>query len=55
MNLLFVGYLKHAGLALAIGLAACINAGLLFYYLRKEKVFKLNHDWGRFLFKYLFR
>tara|TARA_B100001142_G_scaffold172587_1_gene172142 strand:- start:6695 stop:8239 length:1545 start_codon:yes stop_codon:yes gene_type:complete len=53
MNLLFVGYLKHAGLALAIGLAACINAGLLFYYLRKEKVFKLNHDWGRFLFKIL--
>ncbi len=32
MNLLFIGYLKHAGLALAIGIAACINAGLLFYF-----------------------
>tara|TARA_B100000035_G_scaffold61092_1_gene49265 strand:+ start:230 stop:1768 length:1539 start_codon:yes stop_codon:yes gene_type:complete len=51
MNLLFIGYLKHAGLALAIGIAACINAGLLFYFLKKEKVFKLNEDWGKFLMK----
>ena len=48
MNLLFIGYLQHAGLALAIGLAACINAGLLFYYLKKEKLFILNKGWLNF-------
>ena len=51
MNLLFIGYLQHVGLALAIGLAACINAGLLFYCLRREKVFVLDKGWGKFLFK----
>ena len=34
MNLAFVGPLRHAGLALAIGLGACLNAGLLYYQLR---------------------
>ena len=51
MNLLFIGYLQHAGLALAIGLAACINAGLLFYFLKKEKLFILNKGWLKFLTK----
>ena len=27
MNLAFIGPLKHAGLSLSIGLAACLNAG----------------------------
>jgi putative peptidoglycan lipid II flippase len=51
MNLLFIGYLKHAGLALAISLAACINAGLLFYFLRKEKIFVLDEGWSIFILK----
>jgi len=51
MNLIFIGYLKHTGLALAIGLGACINAGLLFYNLKKGKVFKLNSGWLMFLAK----
>lgn len=51
MNLIFIGYLKHTGLALAIGLGACINAGLLFYNLKKGKVFKLNSGWLAFLAK----
>ena len=54
MNLIFIGYLKHAGLALAIGLGACINAGLLFYHLKKGKVFKLNPGWFMFLIKIFF-
>ncbi len=29
MNIAFVGWLKHAGLALSIGLASCFNAGML--------------------------
>ena len=51
MNLIFIGYFKHAGLALAIGLGACINASLLFYHLKKGKVFKLNDGWLLFLIK----
>src|SRR5512135_1134818 len=35
MNLAFVGWLHHAGLALAIGLGACFNSAVLFYLLRK--------------------
>jgi putative peptidoglycan lipid II flippase len=51
MNLIFIGYFKHAGLALAIGLGACINASLLFYHLKKGKIFKLNDGWVMFLIK----
>ena len=36
MNLAFVGPLRHAGLALAIGLGACLNAFLLYRILRGE-------------------
>jgi putative peptidoglycan lipid II flippase len=45
MNLAFVGSLKHAGLALAIGLGACINAGLLFYFLRKQEIYSPQPGW----------
>src|SRR5699024_2145140 len=38
MNALFVPWLKHAGLALSIALGACINAGTLFYILRKRQI-----------------
>ena len=51
MNLIFIGYFKHAGLALAVGLGACINAGLLFYFLKKYKYFKLETRWLSFLIK----
>lgn len=37
MNLAFIGPLKHAGLSLSIGLAACLNASLLYWQLRKRK------------------
>jgi len=51
MNLAFIGPLKHAGLALAIGLGACINAGLLYYHLRKAGVYRPRTGWFGFLFK----
>ena len=53
MNLLFIGIFQHAGLALAIGLGACVNAFLLFYFLRKNTFFVLDKDWPVFLFKLL--
>jgi putative peptidoglycan lipid II flippase len=51
MNLAFVFPLKHAGLALAISLAACMNAGLLYWQLRKQHLFQPQPGWGRFLAK----
>lgn len=53
MNVLFVFGLdfKHAGLALSIGLGACINAGLLFYNLRKAKLYQPQKGWLLFMLK----
>ncbi|AYC34337.1 murein biosynthesis integral membrane protein MurJ [Pseudomonas cavernae] len=51
MNLAFVVPLKHAGLALAISLGACLNAGLLYWQLRKQKLFEPQPGWLRFLLK----
>ena len=53
MNLIFIGIFQHAGLALAIGLGACINAALLFYHLKKGKIFKLDSGWFQFIGKIL--
>ena len=53
MNIVFVFAidLKHAGLALAIGLGACINAGLLYYHLRRAGVYQPQPGWMKFLLK----
>jgi putative peptidoglycan lipid II flippase len=41
----------HAGLALAIGLGACLNAGLLYRKLRQHGIFRPQPGWGTFLLK----
>jgi putative peptidoglycan lipid II flippase len=51
MNLAFIGPLKHAGLALAIGLGACLNAGLLYRVLRKHGIYRPQPGWGVFMLK----
>ncbi|MDP1537186.1 MAG: murein biosynthesis integral membrane protein MurJ [Burkholderiales bacterium] len=51
MNLAFIVPFKHAGLALSIGLAACLNAGLLYYGLRQRKNYLPSPGWGVFLLK----
>ncbi|MFZ5530093.1 MAG: murein biosynthesis integral membrane protein MurJ, partial [Pseudomonadota bacterium] len=51
MNLAFIWQLKHAGLALAIGLGACLNAGLLYYNLRKHGIFQPQPGWAGFLLR----
>ena len=55
MNLLFVfGMdLAHTGLALSIGLAACLNALLLYLGLRRHGVYAPQAGWGMFLLKLL--
>lgn len=51
MNLAFIGPLKQAGLALSIGLAACLNAGLLYRGLRRAAIYTPVPGWWAFLSK----
>jgi putative peptidoglycan lipid II flippase len=48
MNLLFIQPLAHAGLALAIGLGACLNAGLLLHGLRRIDAYRPQPGWRGF-------
>ncbi|MEF8700315.1 MAG: murein biosynthesis integral membrane protein MurJ [Candidatus Accumulibacter sp. UW26] len=48
LNLLLIGWLKHAGLALAIGLAACLNATLLYRGLRQRDIYAPQPGWPLF-------
>jgi putative peptidoglycan lipid II flippase len=49
MNAAFIVPLQHAGLALAVGLGACLNAGLLYRGLRQRDIFRPQPGWGSFL------
>jgi putative peptidoglycan lipid II flippase len=53
MNLAFIVPFKHAGLALSIGLGACLNAGILYHNLRKQRIFQPQPGWQDFLRKLL--
>ncbi|MDE3208391.1 MAG: murein biosynthesis integral membrane protein MurJ [Pseudomonadota bacterium] len=48
-NLVFIWHLKHAGLALSIGLGACVNALLLYRVLLKRKIYIPRPGWKRFI------
>jgi putative peptidoglycan lipid II flippase len=53
LNVLFVYYLhlQHAGLALSISIGACLNAGWLWWLMRRSGVYQPEPGWGGFLFK----
>ncbi len=51
LNLLFVPWLQHAGLALSIGLGACLNAAMLFHFMRRAGIFQPQPGWLSFLLK----
>jgi putative peptidoglycan lipid II flippase len=51
MNLAFVGPLRHAGLALAIGLGACLNAFLLYLNLKRQGIYVPQPGWPVFILK----
>lgn len=55
LNVLFVWGLGFgvAGLALSIGLGACINAGFLYSGLRRRRIYVPQPGWGAFFFKLL--
>ncbi|WP_213875364.1 murein biosynthesis integral membrane protein MurJ [Pseudomonas sp. dw_358] len=50
-NLALISHLQHAGLALAISMGATMNAGLLFWKLRQQKLFEPQPGWRSFLIK----
>lgn len=49
LNLVFVPWLHHAGLALSIGLGACVNALALLVGLRRRGVYRPAAGWAGFL------
>src|SRR4051812_35565967 len=51
LNLALIGPLRHAGLALAIGLGACLNAALLYRGLRRNGTYQPVPGWPVFLLK----
>jgi putative peptidoglycan lipid II flippase len=55
MNLIFIfGFkMNHEGLALAIGLGACVNAGFLYWKLRSQNIYHPQPGWGIFTIKLL--
>jgi putative peptidoglycan lipid II flippase len=53
MNLVLVPWLGHAGLALSIGLAALVNAGFLFFGLRRRGTYQPAPGWLGFAWKLL--
>ncbi|WP_412479135.1 murein biosynthesis integral membrane protein MurJ [Azonexus sp. IMCC34839] len=53
MNIAFIGWLQHAGLALSIGLAACLNAFLLYRGLRNSDIYQPQPGWPAFSAKLL--
>ncbi len=51
LNFSLIGWLKHAGLALSIGLAACLNAALLYRGLRRHRIYSPQPGWPIFYAK----
>jgi len=51
MNAALIVPLKHAGLALAIGLGACLNATLLYRGLRSRGIYAPQPGWAPFVAK----
>ena len=50
-NLVLISHLQHAGLALVISMGATMNAGLLYWKLRQQKLFEPQPGWASFLVK----
>lgn len=51
MNVVFVPWIAHAGLALSVGLGACLNAAFLFWGLRRRGIYVARSGWALFFMK----
>ncbi len=54
LNILLIWPLAHAGIALATSLAAVVNSGFLFYYLRKRELYQPRTGWPLFVVRLVF-
>jgi putative peptidoglycan lipid II flippase len=54
LNLVFVPWLAHAGLALSIGVGACLNALALYVGLRRRGIYQPGAGWTLFITKQIF-
>lgn len=48
LNITLIWPLAHAGIAMSTSLAALVNAGCLFYYLRQRNLYRPRDGWPRF-------
>jgi putative peptidoglycan lipid II flippase len=53
LNVLFVPFIQQAGLALSVGLGACVNAFLLYRGLRQRAIYVPEAGWLKFFLKLL--
>ncbi len=51
MNFVFVPWIAHAGLALSVGLGACLNAVFLYMGLRRHAIYLPKAGWGIFMLR----
>jgi putative peptidoglycan lipid II flippase len=51
LNVVFVHYFRHAGLALSISIGALFNAGLLWFLMLRRGAYRPLPGWGAFLFR----
>ncbi len=51
LNLALVGILAHVGLALATSIAAMVNAGLLYFWLKRQRAYQAEAGWRLFLLR----
>jgi putative peptidoglycan lipid II flippase len=51
MNIVLIGPLKHAGLALSVSFGASLDAGIPFFTLRKQGVYHPQPGWRKFSLK----
>jgi putative peptidoglycan lipid II flippase len=51
MNMIFVPWFAHAGLALSIGLGACLNAAFLYWGLKRRGIYNPLPGWRMYLIR----
>lgn len=52
-NIVFVPWFQHAGLALSISFGACVNAGMLYFFMRRDNIYAPQGEWLAFFLKLL--
>ena len=54
LNLIFVQFFGHIGLAAATSISALLNAFILYFYLKKQSIYKFDNALYKMLFKVIF-